>query len=229
MSISLIKNSMVFLTLAVTLFSFASCLNAKKLDKYVAGEYNNELPRLNKKKKLNIEVMPPPFTANVNISSTVNRTDKLLPLLVYWKYDHRQICSLNPSIANTHFTNAVNTLVSKTLLDKLGNRKLELTVEQAPSTFSIVAKEQLVWLIYAYSWARVYIEPETQELIVSYKVVDTSEAVKAGRIVVKNADKNQGIRWFQSWKSATSEYLSAYNANLTNVTKSFLTQLTQEL
>ena len=229
MSFSRIKNQIIFLTLSVTLFSFTSCLNPKKLDKYVAGEYNNELPRLNKKKKGNIEVVTPSSAASTNISTTVQKADKFLPLLFYWKHNHRQICSLNPSIANIYFTNNVNTMVTKALLDKLGNGKLELTVEQAPATFSIVANEQMVWLIYAYSWAKIYIEPGAQELIVSYKVIGTGDSVKTGRIVVKNADQIQGIRLFQSWKSATSEYLSAYNANLSSITKSFLAQLTLEL
>jgi hypothetical protein len=120
-------------------------------------------------------------------------------------------------------------MTTKSLADKLNGRKLELTMEQVPAAFSIVSKEQMVWVVYAYSWAKVYVEPDFKDLVVSYKVMDADKALKTGQIIVKNTDKNKNIRFFQSWKSATSEYLAAYNVNLTNMAKSFLTQLTQEL
>jgi hypothetical protein len=65
--------------------------------------------------------------------------------------------------------------------------------------------------------------------VVSYQLMENNTALKKGTITVKNMDKNKGLRFFQSWKSATSEYLSAYNANFTTMTKSFVTQLAEEL
>lgn len=216
------------LLLALIVFMLSSCLTAKNLDKYVAKQYNNELPKLAKKKRQEIDVMLA-NTPSTAISTTIHKTDKFLPLLVYWKYNHRQSCSLNPTIAVTQFTNTVNAVANKSFTDKLAGRKLELTVEQAPAAFSIVAKEQMIWLIYAFSWSKIYIEPEAKDLVVSYKLTDNGSANKTGTITVKNTEKNRGIRMFQSWKSATSEYLAEYNATLTNLTKSFVNQLTQEL
>lgn len=203
-------------------------LTAKNLDKFVASQYNNELPKPGKKKKTEIEVISSIPADSVQISKTVHKTDKFLPLLVYWKYDHQQSCSLNPAIAVTNFSNALNAAATKGLIDKLNGGRLELTVEQAPSAFSVVAKENMIWVIYAFSWAKVYIQPDMKDLIVAYKVTGT-EGDKAGRITVKNTDKNKGFRFFQSWKSATSEYLSDYNSSFTGMTKTFVSQLTNEL
>jgi hypothetical protein len=219
----------VFICLACILLMLSGCLTSKKLDKFVAAQYGNELPKPRKKKKAEIEVMVLPTASNSLISTTKHKTDKFLPLLVYWKYDHRQSCSLNPAIAVTNFSNALNSLASKGLTDKLNGRKLELTVEQAPSAFSLVAKENMVWLVYAVSWAKIYIEPDMKDLIVTYRLVGGDQEVKTGKITVENMDKNKGLRFFQSWKSATSEYLSAYNANFTTMTKTFVSQLTNEL
>lgn len=210
------------------LLMLSSCLTSAKLDKFVAAQYNNELPKPGKKKKAEIDVTSQLAVTNSQISTTVHKTDKFLPLIVYWKYNHRQSCSLNPSIAVTNFSNAVNTLATKGLLDKLNGRKLELKVEQAPSAFSLVAKENMIWLVYAINWEKIYIEPDMKDLIVAYKVVG-GEGDKTGKITVKNTDKNKGLRFFQSWKSATSEYLSEYNANFTTMTKTFVSQLTNEL
>ncbi len=218
-----------FICLACILLTQSGCLTPQRLDKFVAEHYNNELPKPNKKKKAEIEVTTSNAASNAPISTTVHKTDKFLPLLVYWKYDHRQNCSLNPSIAVTNFTNSINTLATKGLTEKLNGGKLELTVEQAPAAFSIVLKENLVWLIYGFSWSKIYIEPDTKDLVVSYKLLGSNAEMKTGKITVKNTDKNRNLRFFQSWKSATSEYLSEYNSNYTSMTKAFVTELTKEL
>ncbi|MGK2860370.1 MAG: hypothetical protein ACSLE0_00420 [Chitinophagaceae bacterium] len=68
-----------------------------------------------------------------------------------------------------------------------------------------------------------------KDLIVTYKLEDGDKGAKSGKITVKNIDKNKRLRYFQSWKSATSEYFAEYNANFTSMTKSFVSQLTEEL
>jgi hypothetical protein len=223
------SQTFIFICFACMVVMLSSCLTSQKLDKFIAQEYNNELPKAGKKKKAEIEVVSLTAADNSQISTTVHKTDKFLPLLVYWKYDHRYFTSMNPSIAVTTFSNAVNLQATKGLIEKLNGGKLELTVEQAPSAFSLVSKENLIWVIYAFSWAKTYIEPDRKDLIIAYKVTDSKAGIKAGKITVKNTDKNRGVRFFQSWKSATSEYLSEYAANYSGMTKSFVSQLAKEL
>jgi ABC-type uncharacterized transport system auxiliary subunit len=98
------KRGLASFVLVISLCLLSGCLTAAKMDKFVAAQYNGELPKPNKKKKAEIEVTAPAATGNSSsISTTVHKTDKFLPLLVYWKYNHRQSCSLNPSIAVTKF------------------------------------------------------------------------------------------------------------------------------
>lgn len=224
------KWNQTFFVLAILFCSLTSCSSSKKLDKFVAAQYNNELPKLNKKKNADIEVASLTGANSASISTTVHKTDKFLPLLFYWKYNHRQQCTLNQNIPVTNFSNAVNAVALKGLNEKLNGRKLELTVEQAPAAFSIVLKENMVvLLLYSFRWAKVYIEPDAKDLVVAYKLTNTDQTTKNGKILVKNNDKNKGFRFFQSWKSATSEYITNYNANVTNMSKAFVSQLTEEL
>lgn len=212
------------LVLFAGLLSFTSCLTAKKLDAHVRKEYNNELPKPRKAKAdIVVNMMTP--TGGTVISTTKHKTDKFLPLLFYWKYDHRQACELNNSIALTQFSNTINSAAAKPIEQKLNGQKLELTIEQIPSAFSIVAKENVVWLVYAIHWAKIYVEPDPTDLVVRYKLGES----KTGTITIKNISTNQNIRFFQSWKSATNEQLSDYNAKLGLMTKSFITKLAAEL
>ncbi|WP_162944656.1 hypothetical protein [Flavisolibacter nicotianae] len=223
------QKTTVFLLAIVSLVFFSSCLTSKKMDRFVAEQYNNQLPKEDKKKKADFTVTSAIASPASALSTTKQKTSKVLPLVVYWQYDYRHTCSLNPTIAVTQFSNAVNTLATKGLSQKLNGQHLDLTVEEAPRAFALVDKAHMIWLIYAISWDKIYMEPDFKDLVVSYKVTGAGNAVKAGKITVKNPSQNKGIRFFQSWKSATSEYLADYNATMTAMTKSFVNQLIEEM
>ncbi|MFT3845615.1 MAG: hypothetical protein QM725_11215 [Lacibacter sp.] len=218
-----------FIIVSVVLFTHSACLTPKKADSYIAEQYGNQLPKLNKKKIENIDVKSTSNSNNNLISTTIKKTDKFLPLIVYWKFDHRIKSSLNPAIAITNFTNNLNSAASKELIQKLNGRKLELTVEQVPVTFSLVYKENVIWVIYAFSWTKIFVEPELTDLVVSYKLTESGDVIKTGTITIKNTDSNKGLRLFQTWKSAFSEYIIQYNTNNRIMTSLFVKQLLAEI
>lgn len=211
----------------VSIISSISCLTPKKMDIFVAEQYNNQIPA-ERKKKTDITVSSASPFASTKISITTPHT-KVLPLIVYWSFDHRYICTLNSQIAVVNFSNNINVLANRGLNQKLNGQKLELTVEQIPATFALVEKMHVIWLIYPIHWNKTYIDPDSKDLIVSYKLYGNDTTMKEGRITVKNPEKNKGLRLFQSWKSATSEYLTNYDSDVLNMTKQFMNQLMEEL
>ena len=84
-------------------------------------------------------------------------------------------------------------------------------------------------LLFVIHWDKILVEPDFKDLVVSYKVLQNGTVVKTNSISVKNDEKSRGIRFAQSWKSSTSEYLSQYNADIINMSKSFVNKLLQEL
>ena len=152
-----------------------------------------------------------------------------MPLVVYWQFDSRHSCALNTQIATAYFANTINAVANKGLSQKLNGQKLELTVEQAPASFALVDKMHVIWMIYSIHWSKIYIQPDFKDLVVSYKLLQNSNVVKTGNITVKNTEENKNLRFFQSWKSATTEYLTDYNADVTRMTKSFVDRLMEEI
>ena len=208
---------------------FTSCLTAKKFDSYVADQYNDQLPQPDKRKKpTNVAITSTMPSDATTISSTQSQT-KVLPLIVYWNIDYRHVCTLNAQIAVSNFSKSVNAMANRGLNEKLNGRKLELTVQQIPATFALVDKTNVIWFIYAIHWDRVFIEPEAKDLIVAYKLYDTTGNIKTGSITIANAEKSKNLRFFQSWKSATSEYLERYDTDVTTMSKAFVTKLMDEL
>lgn len=216
--------------LFIIAFSISGCLTSKKIDAYVAQEYNNEVTRQDKKKKADIIITSLYQSTDSKISTTVPKTNHMLPLVFYWQFDYRHTCSLNPNIAVNKFANTVHILSAKTLAEKLNGQRLELKVEQVPAAFAIVDKAHIIWLIYAFGWDKVYIEPDRKDLVVSYKLVADSGSIKTGKITIKNPAQNQDIHQFsESWKSATSDWLTGYHNDLANMTKSFISKLEEEI
>jgi len=223
------QNFLVTALLFVSILFLSSCLTTKKMDQYVAEQYGNRIPKQNKNKKADISVSSIYPSGSNSISTTVKTRSNFLPLIVYWQADYRHICTLNSSIAVNNFSNAVNTMTNKALSEKLAGQKLELTVEQIPTAFALVDKARVIWLIYAISWEKIYMEPDFKDLVVSYKLLQNDSTVKTGKISIKGDAHNKGIRFFQSWKSATSEFLADYNTNLNTMSKSFMNKLSEEL
>jgi hypothetical protein len=223
------QNLLVPVLLFLSITMLGSCLTPKKMDKYVAEQYNNKIPRQNKQKKADISISSTLVSKTNDISITTRKRSNFLPLIVYWQADYRHICTLNSAIAVNNFSNAVNTMTNKTFSDKLAGQRLELTVEEIPTAFALVDKERVIWLIYAISWQKIYMEPDFKNLVVSYKLLQNETTVKTGKISIKGEAYNKGLRFFQSWKSATSEHLVDYNTNITAMSKAFMNKLLEEL
>ena len=209
---------------------FSSCLSSKKLDSFVAGQFNNELPKPDKKKNPDITVSSSISFATGDVSSSSKKTTNFLPLILYWQYDYRHTCQLNPAIGVNYFRKNILLLANKGLNQKLNGRQLELSVDEVPSAFSLTDKGRVIYLLlYAIQWHKIYVEPDSKDLVVSYKLLDKGAEMKSGKITVKNVAKNQNIRFFQSWKSAISEFLGEYNLDIAAMTKNFVNSLVQEL
>ena len=94
-------------------------------------------------------------------------------------------------------------------------------------SFADVAKWHMVLLLV--SWEKLYFEPDTNNLVISYKVMKNDIAEKTGSMEIKSNFTNKGKRYFQSFKSGISEYLGQYEVNLKLMTKELMNKLTEEL
>ncbi len=222
-----------YLVLTIILFAgnllLSGCLTTKKMDRFVADQYGNQLPKQEKKKNSDITVNSAIAANSEAISASSRKVSNVLPLIIYWQWTSKLTSNLNSSIPVSSFTKAMNLQANKELNKKLNGQKLELTVEQIPAAFSIVEKGHVIWLIYAISWSKLYVEPDSQDLVVAYKMIQNDGAPKVGKITIKNIGQNQNIRYFQSWKSATSEYLAQYNQDISTMTKELIKKLMEEL
>ncbi len=214
----------LFLLLAISILP--GCNISQKIDNHVAEHYNNELPKPDKKKNAGITVNTSIPSDPKKISVTEKKTSKVLPLLIYWQYDYRRTCTMNPLIGVSHFRKTINQQTNK-LNQKLDGQQLELNVEQVPGAFAVVDKGHIV--LFVVHWHKFYVEPDFKDLVVSYKVLKNGNETKTGKITIANKQQNEGIGYFQSLRSLVSDFLGRYNNDMADMSKNFVNKLLEEL
>ena len=208
---------------------FTGCLGPHKINKWVAEQYGGSLPPPSKKKSDVILITSPLVTGQTDISSTVSHTSNFLPLIVYWQSDYKNTCTLNPAIAFNTFTAEVVTYANRGLKQKLNGHTLQLSLDKVPTTFAIDDKGHMIWLLYAYSWDFVSVQPVTDPMVVSYKIMDGNTEIKNGTITIKNNDRPIRLKMFNSLKKCTWDYLDQYNDNITAMSKQLVDKLSAEM
>ena len=206
-----------------------SCIGPKKINNWVARQYD-EVPTAPKKKSDYITITSNLASTDDKISTTEKNTSHVLPLIVYWQWDYKNTCTLNPQIPVNNFKKTVSSYANKGLKQKLNGQRIELTIEKIPNTFALDDYGHVVWVIYAFTWEKVSIQPSKNDLVVSYKVIkDDNTITKSGLISVANRDKGVTLEMFQSLKKRTWVYLSDYDDNITSMSKSVVDKISAEL
>ena len=213
------------IALFILLPSLTSCHISQKMDAYVGDQFNNKVPKPDKRTDTTILVKSSIPSDPNELSHTV-KSSKNLFLLVYWKYDYRHTCTLNSAIGVNYLRKGIYQQASK-LKQKLNGQQLELTIEQVPGSFAIVDKGHVILLIIRLD--KYYVEPEFKDIVVSYKTLQNGVETKTGKININTFQKNKGMGFFQSWKGATSEFLIRYNTYLTEMSHTIVNKLIEEL
>jgi hypothetical protein len=211
--------------LFILLSSLTSCHLSQKMDTYVGDQFNNKVPKPDKRTDTTI-IVKSSIPSDPNELSHTVKTNKNLFLLVYWKYDYRHTCTLNSAIGVNYLRKGIYQQSSK-LKQKLNGQQLEITIEQVPGSFAIVDKGHVVLLLI--QWDKFYVEPEFKEIVVSYRTLQNGVETKKGKINIDTFQKNKAMGFFKSWKGATSEFLLRYNTYLTDMSNTIVNNLISEL
>ena len=213
------------IVLFILFFSLTSCHIAQKMDAHIASQFNNKVPKPDKRTDSTVIVHSTIPSDPNELSHTVKRWKNLF-MLLYWSYDYRHTCTLNSAIGVNYLRKGIYQQTNK-LKQKLNGQQLEITIEQVPETFALVDKGHVVLLII--QWDKFYIEPDKKDIIVSYKLLNKGVERKSGKITIDNVQKNKPWPLFQSWKRATTEFLARYNTDLTEMSRTIVNRILMEL
>lgn len=223
----LIKHLSAFFVIIVAL---QSCFTPKRVDKWVAMQYEGAITAQPKKTNDYLVITSGMSQPGVKASITTGNTSHFLPLLFYWQWDYKKTCVLNPKIPIDNFTNSVVTYAArKGLKQKLNGSRIELSIDKIPDAFAIDYYGHVIWVIYAIKWDKLTIQAEKQAMVVSYKVMQGDKEMKTGVITVPDMNTDEVQKMFQSTKKRTWAYLERYDSNITSMSKLVIDKLITEL
>lgn len=143
-----------------------------------------------------------------------------IPAIFYWESQHNIRCDLHPTIPLSIFKNQIVKLADESgLVDKLGTKKLELTITQIPSSFIYNHNEKVLIFIIAYSTSGgEIIYPILSPIKVNYRIIDNHEVIKEGTIQRPNGQKTITNIW-KSTKKFTWAFIDDYQLSCAENTK----------
>jgi len=214
--------------MALFVCTLGSCLNPHMINRWVAHHYPPDATEPAKRKNEQIVIASKLPEMGLHPSETTKKWSHVLPLIVYWHYDYRNTCTLNPQIVVNSFTSAVSTYGGSRLKGKINGGHLELTIEQMPNVFLLDDKG---WLVFpGFGVETLSIQPTVVDMIVSYRLFDHNNTeVKTGTISIGDPDKAVGLKMFHSLKKMTWEYLDRHDENITAMSRHFIDKLAAEL
>ena len=222
MKIRLIKY-LNFLTIIVM---FSSCVSPTKVDKHVSNYYNNQLPKQEKRKQTNVIVTSPLVKDSTILSTTVRKTSKVIPLILYISYNFRYTISLNPAIGSIYFQKIANQQYAK-WPQKQEGEELVITINEMPVGFAVATKSQTYLLfVTIYKW---FVDPDKKDFLVNYKLKKNGTIQKEGNVKIKNSAIKEAIPYGRSLKRTIAENLSGYQTAITNMAKECMEKIFEEL
>lgn len=205
---------------------FAGCYSTAKVNRWIDRGYKDDIT--NKPRPANyLTIKTKEQWAEDVLSKSEKRKTQILPLLLYWKWKFGTLSTLNPSVPAGYLNSAVIPYANtKRLRDKLNDGQLELTIEEMPLSFSIMDKGTFVVLV---GWEFIYMDPQKQDMLVSYRIVKEGAETKKGVISVTDKNKPLYVKVFGNPRKTFWKYLEQYNLNIQSMGKEMIDKLIAEL
>lgn len=197
----------------------------------VADQYP-EAPLNPTKKKSDYIYLQSNLTTNNTIPSHSEKAKrKFLPLLFYYQSDYSNIATINPNIPISNFyTTLLSYANLKGLKEKLNGRRVEIFIDSIPHVFELEDKGWMVFIIVGHFGSDLFtINPDHNDMVVSYKIWQDNDVVKNGNITVRNVDRQVRRKLFQGVKRMTNLYLTSYDENIKLMCKKVVDQLMLEM
>lgn len=220
----------IFFPCAVIVFLLTSCSSAKMMEKSVFSHYG-EMPALKDNSQTSYVKVETELTKGshpkIMCTSTKNKI-KILFLLLYWHEHHKMETRLNQQIPVYQFTNSLYQYAKNSKFsEKLKEGVLTLEIVKLPSTYSFQFESYGVLLLF--SWDKIYLAPGGENLLVNYSFVKDGQPAKTGKVEIKDPNSSYNFGYFQSLKSATNDYLTAYDNFYKNAGRMVLEKIVAEL
>lgn len=218
-----------FITAIVFLLLTSGCFTPKKMDGWIEQYEGGFTTKL--KTSDYITIKTPELPKNDSPSVSHKGKSKFIPALIYWRSQITINSSLNPYIPVVNINSTIlQYAITKRLREKLNGQKIELTISKVPTDFTFVDNFQMIYFVLYYvHWEKLYISPQKQDLVISYRILKDNAETKKGTITVADPSKARNQKFMQSVKKMTWNYLEEYDNIIKDMSRQFVDKLLLEI
>ena len=209
------------------LLSLTSCLNSKRIDKFVTKHYEITPPPKKVKPVENISISSPLSVAGPQ-SLTTGKTYNWLPLIVYLEFHYAMTCTLNPEHAITVYSNSIHKYAAKKLSKNLGNKQLKVSIEKIPQQFQVLDEGHMIFIGLAVAWDKITIGSIDKTLEVRYQLLENGVEISSGTLSESMPDYLVRVKPTVKQQDIAA-YFSNYEKNITILSQRMADQLERKL
>lgn len=217
------------LTFITFTFLITGCLTPKKMDGWIEEYEGGFTTKLKSSDYITIKTPDLPKTDQPSVSQ--KGPSKFIPAIFYWKSERTVVSSLNPYIPEANLNSTIIQYANtKKLREKLNGQKLELTISKVPEVFTLIDRYKLFFFVVFYIQSqRIFIAPQKQDLIITYRILKDNSETKKGSITIADPSKSRDLKFLQSVKKMTWNYLEEYDNIIKAMSREFVDKLVAEL
>jgi len=217
----------------ITTLLISSCVSTKKYSGFVKPKFEN-LADVTKEEYGNITFDLSKLERIEDIVISEKLKSQFIPAILYWQWENNIACQISPqSVGKMLNSNIMYQSDLLGLSEKLGNKKLEITIEEIPSSFIYANKGHTIIFIIAYTISQLEaIYPKNQDFVITYVLRENGQTNISEEIRITNKDVPMRNIWSTTGKF-TRNYLEQFENNIKETAKDIvqviLTQCTTRL
>jgi hypothetical protein len=218
------------ITIAIAFSVFTSgCFTPKKMDGWIEQYEGGFTTKLKTSDYITVKTPELPKSDTPSVSH--KGRSRFIPALIYWRIETSINSSLNPYIPVVNINSTILQYAnSKKLREKLNGQKIELTISKVPTDFTFIDNFQMIYFVLYYvRWEKLYISPQKQDLVISYRILKDNAETKKGIITVTDPSKARNQKFMQSVKKMTWNYLEEYDNIIRDMSRQFVDKLLLEI
>ncbi len=217
------------ITAIAFLILISGCLTPKKMDGWINEYEGGFTTKLKTSDYITIKTPELPRSEFPSVSQ--KGKSKFIPALFYWKSERTVVSELNPYIPVVNINSTIIQYANtKKLREKLNGQKIELTISKVPDVFTFVDRYKLFFFVVFYvQTENIFISPQRQDMIVSYRILKDNAETKKGSITITDPSKARSLKFLQSVKKMTWNYLEEYDNIIKAMSKEFIDKLLLEI
>ena len=203
----------------ITTFLLTSCVSTNKFSRFVKPKFEN-LTSETKVENSNITFDLSKLETIEDIVKSEKLKSQFIPAILFWQWENNIACQVSPqSVGEMFKSNFIHFSELLELSDKLGNKRLEIKIEEIPSSFVYANKGHTIIFIIAYTVSQLEaIYPENQDFTIKYELRENGQVKISEEIRITNRDIPVRNIWSSTGKF-TRNYMEQFENNIKETAK----------